>query len=153
MNSPKSRKKSVRVHLLNLERTGALPENIEEDIRTAVLLAFERVGVGKSFQVAVILTSDREMSALNKRYLGKDRTTDVLAFPYSAGKFVSADIFVSVNRAYETYKDYGHTYRGEILFLVLHGILHLLGYNDRNESGRKRMWRKQEELLRIQDCK
>jgi probable rRNA maturation factor len=146
MNSPKKAKKSIRVNLFDLDGAD-LPGGIEEDARKAVLAAFDAAGPGKSFQVSVILTSDKEIAALNKRYLEKDRPTDVLSFPYSTGKFVSADVFVSAGRAREQAAEYGHTFKQEILFLVLHGVLHLLGCNDRSDPDRKKMLRRQEEIL------
>jgi len=146
MNSPKNLKKSVRVSPFDINEA-ALPEEIIEDAREAVHLAFEREGRGKSFQVSVIITSDREMAALNKKYLDKSQPTDVLSFPYSEGKMVSADVYVSADRARIFAKDYGHTFREELLFIILHGVLHLLGYNDSADGEREKMWRKQEELL------
>lgn len=83
-----------------------------------------------------MLTSNREMKALNSRFRGKDRATDVLSFPApaSASGFVG-DIAISVEIAAGNAKELGHTTTSELEVLILHGILHLAGYDHEADHG------------------
>jgi len=143
-----TRKTSVRVHNLELPPAVQIPENIDTDIRFAARAALDQEKFFGSYQVSVVLTSEQEITKMNQRYLDKDRATDILCFPYAAGKTIQADIFISVDAAMEHAPDYRHTFREEILFLVIHGILHLLGWNDETENKRNKMWGRQEMILR-----
>ncbi|MEW6042131.1 MAG: rRNA maturation RNase YbeY, partial [Elusimicrobiota bacterium] len=81
-------------------------------------------------------------------YLNKNYPTDILTFPYSTGRNINADIFISLDRALSQSKEYNHSFKQEILFLVLHGVLHLTGWDDSDERLRQKMLSRQEELLR-----
>jgi len=89
-------------------------------------------------ELAVIFVDDAAMSDLNHQYTKREGTTDVLAFSAREGKdseysgHVLGDVFVSLDRAREQAKELGHSFRRELLFLVLHGLLHLLGYDHKS---------------------
>ena len=91
---------------------------------------------------------------LNKTYRGIDRTTDVLSFAYEDNETVECDIrmlgeiFVSIPKMKEQAKEYGHSETRELSFLVVHGILHLLGYDHTlGEKEEKEMFSRQELVL------
>jgi len=87
--------------------------------------------------VDVLITNDREMRVLNKRYRGKDSTTDVLSFPAVAwlpGK-LAGDLAISADIARVNAKEFGHTSLEEIKILILHGVLHLAGYDHERDNG------------------
>jgi probable rRNA maturation factor len=92
-------------------------------------------------EVSVLLVGDKAMRTLNRRYRGKDRTTDVLSFPLREGKFpriqnrLLGDIVVSIPTAERQARAAGESLRAEIDRLLVHGFLHLLGY-DHEQSGR-----------------
>jgi probable rRNA maturation factor len=96
--------------------------------------------------VDVLITSDREMRVLNKRYRGKDSATDVLSFPAVAGLpgKLAGDLAVSADFASANAKDFGHGVGEEIKVLILHGVLHLAGYDHERDSGQ--MARKEKRL-------
>lgn len=80
--------------------------------------------------ISVSLVGNKEIQALNKKYLGRDCATDVLSFNYAGDSTSSellGDIVVSTEKAKEQAKEYGNTYEQEIADLVAHGVLHLLG--------------------------
>ena len=84
--------------------------------------------------MSVILIDDEKMHELNKEYRGVDRTTDVLSFALEdEGKFEGfrelGDIFVSIPKMKEQAKEFNHSEKRELAFLVCHGLLHLLGYD------------------------
>ena len=100
---------------------------------------------GKDFSVAFI--SDRRMKELNGFFRGKDSTTDVLSFPHEADEFDSdetklGDIVISVEQAQKQAKENKLTLENEIKQLILHGLLHLCGYDheiDRGEMNKREL--------------
>ena len=102
------------------------------------LLRAERL---QSAEVSVLLVGDRAMRTLNRRYRGKDRTTDVLSFPMREGGFprvrqeLLGDIVLCVPVAVRQARSAGVKLREEIDRLLAHGLLHLLGY-DHERGGR-----------------
>ena len=99
----------------------------------------------RNAEVSVLLVGDKAMRSLNRQYRGKDRTTDVLSFPLREGRFIRiqphvlGDIGLSVPAAARQAKAAGESYHVEIGRLLVHGYLHLLGYDhekSRAEAGR-----------------
>ena len=88
--------------------------------------------------VNVLLTTSAEMKSLNRRFRGKDKPTDVLSFPSGAGsqKEFAGEIAISAEIAARNARDLGHSAAEEIKILVLHGILHLHGYDHECDNGR-----------------
>ncbi|MDD5746680.1 MAG: rRNA maturation RNase YbeY [Candidatus Omnitrophica bacterium] len=115
-------------------------------------MVLRRHGVDDT-EVSVILVDDRSMRVYNKRYLHKDRPTDVLAFRMADGKFgdlhpeLLGDIIISTETARRQAGLLGLAPRDEIALYLVHGLLHLLGYTDTTQAGFRRMDNKQKELL------
>ena len=86
-------------------------------------------------EVSLVLTGDRAMRALNARYRGKDRPTDVLSFPGGGGDGELGDIVISVQTAERNAKGLGRTLAQELDVLALHGFLHVLGYDHETDDG------------------
>jgi probable rRNA maturation factor len=86
-------------------------------------------------EVALVLTGDRAVRALNARYRGKDKPTDVLSFPGPGGEAGLGDIVISVATAARNAKEYGRTLPQELDILALHGFLHVLGYDHETDDG------------------
>jgi probable rRNA maturation factor len=112
-----------------------------------------------------MLVSDSRMAALNRAFRGVAQPTDVLAFPAEAagkpagdappglpepGGTYLGDLAISVEAARRQAARRGHPLEREAALLVIHGILHLVGYDHRTPAGRRRMWRRQAALLRAQ---
>ena len=93
--------------------------------------------VGLRGKVTVLLTTDTAMRRLNRRFRGKDKSTDVLSFP--AGGPVTAevagDLAISVSMARRQAAERGHSLATEIKVLMLHGLLHLAGYDHETDGG------------------
>jgi probable rRNA maturation factor len=86
--------------------------------------------------VSVLLTSSREMRSLNSRFRGKNHATDVLSFsPTALGNGFAGDIAVSLDIAARNAQSLGHSVGQEVRILVLHGILHLAGYDHEGDEG------------------
>ena len=86
-------------------------------------------------EVALVLTGDRAIRALNARYRGKDRPTDVLSFPGGASRSELGDIVISVQTAERNARGLGRTLAQELDVLALHGFLHVLGYDHETDDG------------------
>ncbi len=83
-----------------------------------------------------LLSDDRELRRLNRRFLGRDYPTDVLSFPDRDGSL--GDIAISVDRARRQAAEFGHSLEEELSILMLHGVLHLLGMDHERDRGRMR---------------
>jgi probable rRNA maturation factor len=88
-----------------------------------------------SGEVAVVLAGDRAVRALNARYRGKDKPTDVLSFPGPGGEAGLGDIVISVDTAARNARSCGRTLPQELDVLALHGFLHVLGYDHETDDG------------------
>ncbi len=108
----------------------------------------------RNAEVSVLLVGDKAMRSLNRRYRGKDRTTDVLSFPLREGRFsriqtlVLGDIVVSLPAAARQAKAAGEHYLAEIDRLLVHGYLHLLGYDHERSRAEARRMEGRERRLR-----
>lgn len=133
-----------------------LDEGLAAEIRRAV----EKVGElydAADAEVSITLTDDAHIHALNREYRAVDRPTDVISFalneseePEIAGGpaiDVLGDIVLSVERAKAQAAEYGHSLRREIVFLTVHGMLHLLGYDHVEEAERQEMEEEQRHVM------
>lgn len=94
------------------------------------------VSRGRAF--SCLIAGDRELRQLNRDFLGKDYATDVLSFPAGEPGGALGDLAISVNRARVQAKSRGHELRQELCVLMLHGLLHLLGFDHEIDRGRMR---------------
>lgn len=110
-------------------------------------------------EVSLLLIDDARMAALNAQYRGVDGTTDVLSFamlenangevkvPEPGEEFLLGDIVISVPRAQMQAQNAGHSLAHEMVFLAVHGVLHLLGYDHETTEGEARMRRREQAVL------
>ena len=121
-------------------------ELLEEILRAADVIG-EIYGVEQS-ELSVTLTDDKHIHALNKQYRGADRATDVLSFAFreseeptiiGADFDILGDVIISLERARAQAEEFGHSFRREVIFLEVHGLLHLLGYDHIDEAERLEM--------------
>lgn len=99
----------------------------------------------------MVLADDATVRALNRTYRGRDRTTDVLAFPQGGEGGLLGDVVISLPQAARQARRVGHSLAREVALLAIHGTLHLLGYEDETARGRKRMREAQDRLLGLWD--
>jgi len=101
-----------------------------------------------SGQVTVLLTTDATIRDLNKRFRGKDTATDVLSFPAADPvqnrEKIAGDVAISVDTARREAAEQGHTLSVELRILILHGLLHLAGYDHESDTGK--MQRRERQL-------
>lgn len=126
---------------------------VDESFVTKVLTAAANE-VGESGMVSVSFVTDEEIHALNREYRDVDRPTDVLSFSQLEGESFPSpldkwlgDVVISVPTAYRQSIDYGHSVQREIGFLLVHGFLHLIGYDHEDEESERAMFELQERVL------
>lgn len=134
-------------------------------IRKVIRTALAAEGVGFPCEVDVLVTDDAEIHALNRETRQVDRATDVLSFPAlelapgvlpdpeedadpGTGLTPLGDMVLSMEHVAAQAKEYGHSTRRELAYLVVHSVLHLLGYDHLDEGAEKaRMRTREEEIL------
>lgn len=125
-------------------------------VRQVAQATLASVGREQPTELTVVVTDNASIRALNREYLGVDAPTDVLAFSQTEGAAMPrppaetsylGDVIVSYEQAVEQASEYGESVARELSRLVVHGILHLLGYDDRDDNDRREMWRVQEQIL------
>lgn len=117
-----------------------------KDLALNRFVARARRVAGLKGAVNVLVTSSAEMKSLNRRFLGKDKPTDVLSFPAEPGtpKDIAGEIAISAEIATKNARRLGHSPAEEVKILVLHGILHLRGYDHECDNGQ--MARREKQL-------
>ena len=94
--------------------------------------------------LSLALVDEERMVALNRRLLGRDHPTDVIAFEAEDGQ---GEMIVSVDAAARQAGEVGHSLTDELRFLIVHGTLHVLGWDDTDPADRQRMIERQHEIL------
>lgn len=90
-------------------------------------------------EINFITCSDEYLLDMNIQFLGHDYYTDVITFDYGVDNMVSGDIYISLDRIKENALNFGVNYQFELLRIMIHGTLHLIGYKDHTKSKRKIM--------------
>lgn len=100
--------------------------------------------------LGVVFIDDRRMRSLNAAYLKHNFPTDVLSFPLSSphARLLEGEIYVNLDQARRQAREFSVTFANEVHRLVIHGTLHLLGYDDRTTTTRLRMTRKEDLYLK-----
>lgn len=99
--------------------------------------------------INIIFTSDDFLLEINREHLNHDYYTDIITFNYNDGKSVSSDLYISIDRVKDNAKTQKTTFTNEIHRVIIHGVLHLIGYNDKTDQEKKRMREKENYYLEI----
>ena len=100
-------------------------------------------------EINYVFCDDAYLNNINVKYLQHDTFTDVISFDYSVGKIINGDIFISVERVKENALKYNVTFVNEILRVMIHGVLHYLGYKDKTEKQTLSMRVKEDECISL----
>ena len=144
-------------------------ENFIERLSNVCDFALKEEGVECQYQISLLFDNE-EIREINNETRNIDRATDVLSFPMldfedkkvfnemylnydfdetfkDGDELILGDMVLSLERALEQSEEYGHSYEREVSYLVVHSILHLLGYDHMEEDDKKRMRKREEEIL------
>lgn len=121
-------------------------ERIEHWIRAVVKSHGFRLG-----QLTYIFCDDKRILEVNREFLEHDYFTDIITFDYTRGLTVSGDMYISLDTVRSNAELVGSTYDSELLRVIIHGVLHLCGINDKGPSEREIMERNENEALSMLD--
>ena len=140
---------------------GQFDEEFFQMIEKIALLSLEYEDFDTDCEISVSLVDNNEIKDINSRFRNIDSATDVLSFPQLTfeedeicdvnenDEIILGDIIISVERAMEQAKEYGHSLKREIAFLTAHSMLHLLGYDHMVKDEEEEKKKKQKEILNI----
>ncbi|MBS5305804.1 rRNA maturation RNase YbeY [Clostridium tertium] len=145
-------------------------EDFIERLSNVCDFSLKEEGVECQYQISLLFVDNEEIREINNETRNIDRATDVLSFPMldfedkkvfnemylnydfdetfkDGDELILGDMVLSLERALEQSEEYGHSYEREVSYLVVHSILHLLGYDHMEEDDKKRMRKREEEIL------
>ena len=133
------------------------PGDLKGDMRKAIKLAlkYKELKVTDPYEVSIIFTDEAGIREINRNYRHIDRATDVISFAFAEGEganfapFLLGDIFICTDVVANHAEKYGTTFQEEMVFMVVHGILHLLGFDHHKASERTQM-REAENVVMMQ---
>ncbi len=99
--------------------------------------------------IQYIFMSDEQLYEMNMEYLNHDTYTDILTFDMSEGDEIAGDMYISIDRVKDNAKEMGVPWQEELDRVMVHGLLHLLGYNDKTEEEKRIMREKEDEYLLV----
>lgn len=145
------------------DETGKITEDMVEWMEDLLNVAARKLSVQDNAEVSITVVSNEKIKEINRDYRDKDKVTDVISFaieddeqelfkefdfdgitiPRDLG-----DIFISYDKAVEQAEEFGHSVERELGFLMVHGFLHLNGYDHMTDEDEKKMFSLQEEILK-----
>lgn len=144
----------TRIYIENEQHLYKCDFGLKHLLHSAIRATLDYEGFDRSAEVSVTLVDNAAIHVLNREQRGVDRPTDVLSFPlfdddFGDGEYCAlGDIVLSMERAAEQAKEYGHSLKREVAFLTVHSMLHLLGYDhETSPEDEADMFRRQEEIL------
>tara|TARA_Y100000591_G_scaffold2092_1_gene1921 strand:- start:931 stop:1374 length:444 start_codon:yes stop_codon:yes gene_type:complete len=127
----------INVNCTNETSLTVVNNDIVADIAKRVLESMNVIDADLTF----IFASDKLLSVLKRKFFNKDHLTDIIAFRLNnySEKFIEGEIYISLQRVKENSSQFNQPYQKEISRLVIHGCLHLMGYDDKTSNGKKNM--------------
>jgi len=158
------------IYIDNRQDKIEVTEQLTNKLENTIIFALKEEEVNVPCEVSLVFVDNEEIREINNENRGIDRATDVLSFPildypedkvykevYKEEKFdetfldgeelVIGDIVLSLEKALEQSKEYEHSFEREASYLVVHSVLHLLGYDHMQEEEKKKMRAREEEIL------
>jgi probable rRNA maturation factor len=143
---------------------------LEDTVKEIITHALKEECLSIEYEVSVIFVDNDEIREINRNYRNIDKSTDVLSFPMlnypktsvfkdiyvdykfdisdlGEGKLILGDIALSLERALEQSKEYNHSFLREVCYLIVHSVLHLLGYDHMEDLDKDKMRNREEEIL------
>jgi probable rRNA maturation factor len=100
-------------------------------------------------QISIILCSDEYLLEINKKFLEHNYYTDIITFDYSEGKFISGELYISIDRLKENASTFNTEFTTELYRVIIHGVLHLCGYADKTTKEASIMRKKEDAKLKL----
>jgi probable rRNA maturation factor len=106
----------------------------------------------KTGEISFVFCTDEGLLKINRQYLNHDTYTDIITFDYSKENHkqpVSGDIFISIDRVKENAEKYSKSFEDELHRVIIHGVLHLLGYKDKTKTAKEEMTKQEDKCLKL----
>ncbi|MBN1054528.1 rRNA maturation RNase YbeY [Clostridium botulinum] len=164
------------IYVDNRQEKMEVSDEFTNHLEKVIEFALKEEGVNISSEISLLFVDNEEIREINNETRNIDRATDVLSFPmldypekkvfkevYTENDFSEADfdgddlvlgdVVLSLERALEQSKEYNHSYEREASYLVVHSVLHLLGYDHIEEEDKVKMRKREEEILTALDIR
>ncbi|NFR86216.1 MULTISPECIES: rRNA maturation RNase YbeY [unclassified Clostridium] len=164
------------IYVDNRQEKMEVSDEFTNHLEKVIEFALKEEGVNISSEISLLFVDNEEIREINNETRNIDRATDILSFPmldyqekkvfkevYTENDFSEADfdgddlvlgdVVLSLERALEQSKEYNHSYEREASYLVVHSVLHLLGYDHMEEEDKVKMRKREEEILTALDIR
>lgn len=132
--------------LRNRQRTRAVDLRL---LRKITVFCLKEIFAQPEFELGVHLVGAKEMARVNQQFLQHSGSTDVITFDYAEGqKVLHGEIFISIDDAVSQAREFGTAWQSELVRYIVHGILHLRGFDDLTAPERKKMKREENRIVR-----
>lgn len=153
----------IELDLLVSDKTKSLDQETMDLIENIIITSAKELKLIENFELSITIVNNEDIKKINKKYRSIDRATDVISFAIedndddfdvllegidTSFPRLLGDIFISINKVREQALEYGHSFERELSFLVVHGFLHLNGYDHQTETEKKEMFGLQEKILK-----
>ncbi|GEL66270.1 rRNA maturation RNase YbeY [Marinilactibacillus psychrotolerans] len=151
------------MEIILYDETNQLKKSASQLIHDILEFAADRLSLEVDAEISVTIVDNNRIQEINKTYRNKDYATDVISFAMEDETEddwlnsdeveidlprVLGDLFISIDKTVEQAEEYGHSFERELGFLVVHGLLHLNGYDHMTETDEKEMFALQERILK-----
>lgn len=141
---------------LDLFYSDSFPEHIVEKgiLRKKIKFIASAIGTGEQVrfkEIEIIFLDAVELRSYNKMHLGHDYETDILTFDLTESELIGGQLMISRENVMENSKRFRTDFENELMRVIVHGLLHLAGYNDKSERQRRIMRKKENEYLKLQN--
>ncbi len=147
----------MEISVINLQDKINIDEETINLLKKSINYSLDKEFFYQQAEVSIVLTDNEYIKILNEKYRGINAPTDVLSFPMiddfnniilsDETELLLGDIVISLEKVDEQSKEFGHSFNRELIFLAVHGLLHLLGYDHENKEDEEEMRTKEEEIL------
>lgn len=135
----------MKLNIINLQKLHFIDKNRVKKLISSILKVEK-----KNAELNLVFTDNKKIKKINKTFLGHNFATDVISFAYNNASLennISGEIIISVEMAIKLAQKLKCTIEGEIALYLVHGLLHLLGYNDKLKKDARKMHQREKELL------
>lgn len=135
----------MKLNIINLQKLHFIDKNRVKKLISSILKVEK-----KKAELNLVFTDNKKIKKINKTFLGHNFATDVISFAYNNASLennISGEIIISVEMAVKVAQKLKCTIEGEIALYLVHGLLHLLGYNDKVKKDARKMHQREKELL------
>lgn len=135
----------MKLNIINLQKLHFIDKNRVKKLISSILKVEK-----KNAELNLVFIDNKKIKKINKTFLGHNFATDVISFAYNNASLennISGEIIISVEMAVELAQKLKCTIEGEIALYLVHGLLHLLGYNDKLKKDARKMHQREKELL------